>query len=89
MGDWTGILVSDGSRVYQYWEGLRQSCLAHLIRAAQGLAEKVEAGCIGQQFFGHLGGYTYAASAKAPRCSCLTWAGALYPCRPINQVSLY
>jgi transposase len=44
IGDWTGILVSDGYRVYQSWEGLRQSCLAHLIRAAQGLAESVEAG---------------------------------------------
>src|SRR5215470_5176835 len=43
IGDWTGILVSDGYRVYQYWEGLRQSCLAHLIRAAKGLAESVEA----------------------------------------------
>jgi transposase len=44
IGDWTGILVSDGYRVSQSWEGLRQSCLAHLIRAAQGLAERVEAG---------------------------------------------
>jgi transposase len=44
IADWTGILVSDGYRVYQYWEGLRQSCLAHLIRAAKGLAESVEAG---------------------------------------------
>jgi len=44
LGDWTGILVHDGSRVSQSWEGLRQSCLAHLIRAAQGLAEGVEAG---------------------------------------------
>ena len=44
IGDWTGILVSDGYRVYQSWQGLRQSCLAHLIRAAQGLAESVEAG---------------------------------------------
>jgi transposase len=42
IGDWTGILVSDGYRVYQAWEGLRQSCLAHLIRAAKGLAESVE-----------------------------------------------
>jgi len=42
--DWRGILVSDGYRVYQYWEGLRQSCLAHLIRAAKGLAESVEVG---------------------------------------------
>jgi transposase len=43
IADWHGILVSDGYRVYQYWEGLRQSCLAHLIRAATGLAERVEA----------------------------------------------
>ena len=26
LGDWTGIRVSDGSRVYQSWQGLRQSC---------------------------------------------------------------
>jgi transposase len=44
IGDWTGILVSDGYQVYQYWEGLRQSCLAHLIRTAKGLAESVEVG---------------------------------------------
>lgn len=36
--------MSDGYLVYQYWQGLRQSCLAHLIRTAQGLAERVEAG---------------------------------------------
>ena len=33
IGDWRGILVSDGYRVYQYWQGFRKSCLAHLIRA--------------------------------------------------------
>ena len=42
--DWCGILVSDDYRVYQYWEGLRPSCLAHLIRPAKGLAESGEAG---------------------------------------------
>jgi transposase len=41
MGDWTGLLVSDGDGVSQSWEGLRQSCLAHLIRTANGLAESV------------------------------------------------
>jgi transposase len=41
---WTGLLVSDGYRVYQSWECLRQSCVAYLIRAAKGLAESVEAG---------------------------------------------
>jgi transposase len=42
--DWRGSLVSDGYLVSQGWQGLRQSCLAHLIRTAQGLAERVEAG---------------------------------------------
>jgi transposase len=26
IGNWRGILVSDGYRVYQSWEGRRQSC---------------------------------------------------------------
>jgi transposase len=30
--------------VYQYWQGLRQSCLAHLIRTAKELTERMEAG---------------------------------------------
>lgn len=56
IGDWMGILVSDGYRVSQSWEGLRQSCLAHLIRAAQGLAESVEAGmaCFGRRVHAEL-----------------------------------
>lgn len=37
--DWEGILVSDGYRLYTKWVGLRQSCLAHLIRDAEKLAE--------------------------------------------------
>jgi transposase len=44
IGDWRGILVSDGYGAYQSWEGLRQNCVAHLIRTAKGLAESVEAG---------------------------------------------
>jgi transposase len=44
IADWRGILVSDGYLVYQHWQGLRQSCFAHLIRTARGLAESVEAG---------------------------------------------
>jgi transposase len=44
IADWTGILVSDGYLVYQYWQGVRQSCLAHLIRTAKGLTERMEAG---------------------------------------------
>jgi len=36
--DWEGILVSDNYGVYQKWINLRQTCLAHLIRKAKGLA---------------------------------------------------
>ena len=44
IADWTGVLVSDGYRVYQHWQGARQSCLAHLLRTATGLAESIETG---------------------------------------------
>ena len=40
IDDWTGILVSDGYGVYQTWVAQRQTCLAHLIRTARGLAER-------------------------------------------------
>lgn len=35
---WEGILVSDGYRLYTNWVGLRQTCLAHLIREAKKLS---------------------------------------------------
>jgi transposase len=38
--DWAGLLVSDGYGVYQHWVQARQTCLAHLIRSARGLAER-------------------------------------------------
>jgi transposase len=38
--DWAGLLVSDGYGVYQHWVGARQTCLAHLIRSARGLAAR-------------------------------------------------
>jgi transposase len=38
--EWTGRLVSDGYGVYQTWVAQRQTCLAHLIRTARGLAER-------------------------------------------------
>ena len=41
-GTWNGILVSDGYNVYQKWVGKRQTCLAHLIRRADGLAERAD-----------------------------------------------
>ena len=38
--EWAGLLVSDGYGVYQTWGAQRQTCLAHLIRTARGLAER-------------------------------------------------
>jgi transposase len=40
IDDWAGLLVSDGYGVYQHWVQARQTCLAHLIRSARGLAER-------------------------------------------------
>jgi transposase len=37
--EWEGILVSDGYGIYTQWVGLRQTCLAHLIRDARALSE--------------------------------------------------
>jgi transposase len=39
---WQGILVSDNYRVYKNWVSRRQSCLAHYIRKARGLAESAD-----------------------------------------------
>jgi len=39
IGTWTGILVSDDYGLYRKWAYLHQTCLAHLIRKAQKLAE--------------------------------------------------
>jgi transposase len=38
--DWEGILISDGYAVYTDWAGLRQTCLAHLIRDARAISER-------------------------------------------------
>jgi transposase len=43
IDDWQGILVSEGYGVSQDWVNRRQTCLAHLIRTARGLAEKRQA----------------------------------------------
>ena len=44
MADWTGVLVSAGSRVSPHGQGLRQSGRAHLLRTAQGRTARIEAG---------------------------------------------
>jgi transposase len=38
--DWKGILVSDSYGLYRNWVHGRQTCLAHLIRKADGLCER-------------------------------------------------
>ena len=40
VADWKGILISDNYRVYVNWINKRQTCLAHFIRKAKGLAER-------------------------------------------------
>jgi transposase len=39
IGDWEGLLVSDGYGLYRNWVNGRQTCLSHLIRRAKGLSE--------------------------------------------------
>jgi transposase len=41
-GAWNGILVSDGCSAYKKWVGKRQTCLARLIRWADGLANRAD-----------------------------------------------
>lgn len=40
IDDWDGILVSDGYGVYHTWVAQRQTCLAHLLRRARGVAQR-------------------------------------------------
>ena len=42
IDDWEGLLVSDGYGVYQSWVQARQTCLAHLLRTARGLAARLQ-----------------------------------------------
>jgi transposase len=42
IGAWSGILISDNYAVYRKWVNKRQTCLAHLIRKAEGLAERAD-----------------------------------------------
>lgn len=52
--DWDGILISDGYGLYQKWVN-RQTCLAHLIRKADGLTERKSADL--QRFGELIGGW--------------------------------
>jgi transposase len=58
---WAGILVSDGYGVYCQWVHARQTCLAHLIRRARGLAERKDP---------ELAGFGRRVLAELQRCNC-------------------
>jgi transposase len=59
-------LVSDGFKVYQKWVELRQTCLAHLIRTAKGLAlrKDPEIAAFGRRALAEL--YRLCSMAHAP-----------------------
>jgi len=42
VDDWNGILVSDNYSVYINWVNSRQTCLAHYIRKAKALCERMD-----------------------------------------------
>jgi transposase len=51
IADWRGVLVSDSYGLYRSWVDGRQTCLAHLIRKADGLSERKNKEL---KYFGHL-----------------------------------
>jgi transposase len=83
--DWVGILVSDGYGVYQQWVAQRQTCVAHLIRAARSLAERPEpdlAAC-GRRLLAEL--QRLCHRAKAPPSGGAWWAWYARLCQVIQQ----
>ncbi|MGD9610969.1 MAG: transposase [Desulfovibrionaceae bacterium] len=64
--DWQGILVSDGYGVYAKWMGPRQTCLAHLIRHAKGLAKRKNQAVAKCGAWTHKGLQRLCHMAKAP-----------------------
>ncbi len=62
---WQGILVGDGHLVYRQWVQVRQTCLAHLVRKAKGLAESnnTEIARFGRKAAAELGRLCYMAHA--------------------------
>lgn len=85
IAQWQGILVSDGYGVYQNWGHGRQTCLAHLIRTARGLAQRRDpqlAAC-GQRALKEL--QCLCQMAKAPPTGGYWKAWYACFCRLINQ----
>ena len=75
IGHWAGILVSDNYRVYRSWVNLRQTCLAHLIRTAQGLAQRKDGAIswFGQRIHSELQRLTHWANAPPTKGEVATW----------------
>jgi transposase len=67
--DWVGVLVSDGYGLYCQWVELRQTCLAHLIRTAKGLAQSKnpEVARFGRKAAAELGRLCHMAHAPPNR----------------------
>jgi transposase len=72
---WAGILVSDGYGVYQHWMHQRQTCLAHLIRRARGLAERQdpEVAWFGRRVMAELQRLVHWAQAPPTAGDVQTW----------------
>lgn len=83
--EWAGLLVSDGYGVYQRWVNARQTCLAHLIRTARGLAARPQpalAAC-GIWALGELQRLCQMAKAPPTGGAWRAWYARL--CKLINQ----
>jgi transposase len=85
IDDWAGILVSDGYGVYQTWVAHRQTCLAHLIRTARGLAERPspELAACGAWALAELRRLCHMAKAPPTGGEWRAWYARL--CKLINQ----
>jgi transposase len=72
---WAGILVSDGYGVYCQWVHTRQTCLAHLIRRARGLAEQKdpEVARFGRRVMAELQRLVHWATAPPTAGEVQTW----------------
>jgi len=72
---WAGILVSDGYGVYRKWAHLRQTCIAHLIRKALGIAERKDpvTARFGERVASELRRLTHWANAPPTQGEVSTW----------------
>jgi transposase len=85
IGHWAGILVSDGYGVYRKWVNQRQTCLAHLIRKAVGLAQRKDpvVARFGERVAGELRRLIHWANAPPTQGEVSTWYARM--CHLIDQ----